>query len=99
MLAECRAWREGKTCESSKRDEGSKHTKFAHNLSFPSSVVGTFNAESTNAQGPYQSKILIKPELQRKALLRAETPATKDAVGVPIEAETSPIINPTVLNV
>ena len=42
---------------------------------------------------------LPKPELPRKALLHAETPATKDAVRVPIEAETLPIINPTVLNV
>jgi hypothetical protein len=42
---------------------------------------------------------LPKPELPRKALLHAETPATKDAVRVPIEAETLPMINPTVLNV
>jgi hypothetical protein len=38
MLAECRVWCEGKTCESSERNEGPNQTKSTHNLSFPSGV-------------------------------------------------------------
>jgi hypothetical protein len=38
VLTECWIWRESKTYESRKRDQGSKKTKSAHNLSFPSSV-------------------------------------------------------------
>ena len=45
-LAECSTGRKSKNRESSKRDEGSNLTKYAHNLTFPSSLVTDFQLQS-----------------------------------------------------
>ena len=51
-LAECGIGRESKNRESSKRDEGSNLTKYAHNLTFPSSVVTDFQLQSLRISCP-----------------------------------------------
>jgi hypothetical protein len=44
-LAQCGIGRESKNRESSERDEGSNLTKYAHDLTFPSSVVTDFQLQ------------------------------------------------------
>lgn len=48
-LSECGIGRESKDRESSERDEGSNLTKYAHDLTFPSSAVTDFQLQSLRA--------------------------------------------------
>jgi len=84
VLTECWIWRESKTYESRKRDQGSKKTKSSHNLSVPSSVEAHRQSRSLRIGKALSNQILAdKQELPQTPLL-AETPATKDATPVPI---------------
>ena len=81
-LCECGIGRESKTGESSERDEGPNLTKYAHNLTFPSSVVTDFQLQSLRVSS---SQILVVVhEEPRKPVLLAETATMKDAAGVPM---------------
>ena len=48
-LSECGIGRESKDRESSERDEGSNLTRYAHDLTFPSSAVTDFQLQSLRA--------------------------------------------------
>jgi hypothetical protein len=48
-LSECGIGRQSKDRESSERDEGSNLTKYAHDLTFPSSAVTDFQLQSLRA--------------------------------------------------
>ena len=48
-LSQCGIGRESKDRESSERDEGSNLTKYAHDLTFPSSAVTDFQLQSLRA--------------------------------------------------
>ena len=49
VLSECGIGRQSKDRESSERDEGSNLTKYAHDLTFPSSAVTDFQLQSLRA--------------------------------------------------
>ena len=81
-LSECGIGRESKDRESSERDEGSNLTKYAHDLTFPSSAVTDFQLQSLRAD-LNQILVLVQKE-PRNPVLLAETATLKDAAGMPM---------------
>jgi len=81
-LSECGIGGESKDRESSERDEGSNLTKYAHDLTFPSSAVTDFQLQSLRAD-LNQILVLVQKE-PRNPVLLAETATLKDAAGMPM---------------
>jgi len=81
-LSECGIGRKSKDRESSERDEGSNLTKYAHDLTFPSSTVTDFQLQSLRAD-LNQILVLVQKE-PRNPVLLAETATLKDAAGMPM---------------